>query len=550
MNELRVNLNNEPQGLPDGSGFMWQSLGAFSPNSNTLTVKLRDDDNNGKLLIDAIRLVEVGPVTQTDYDCNGNLVRVTDPLNHVTQYEYDDLNRLIARTDPDPDGAGTTYTSSVTLYAYNAVGWLTSLTDPEGNVTFYQYDALGRRTKEVKVTGAGLTGEYGFEDEVMHSRTDATLNFAAANDFADFTDLPDDFFAEWSGVIYVATADDVEFYLNSTDHSELYVDGVLITENDGPSGMHETSQTVDLAAGWHTLKVAFQDTAYGSGSGLVLSYDIGGGKVVVPNSALFTTATVEAGYDAAGRLATLRDASGNVTSWQYDEADRVTSERQGAVEEAPARSYQYDGNGNLTQKTDRNGRVTTYQYDHLDRVKYEKWYANQTALNNNPNSPLRTTGYEYDEANNLAFVSDPNATYVFGYDALNRETLATHYLSGLATPVDFEHAYDAAGRMTSASAIIDSNADYLNTYSYDTLGRLTRAVQAGQSGGNAVSAKRVEFGYDAAGQKTSVLRRASATTSNSVAASDYFYDQAGRLTTLAHTGLVGTGAVKAYGAKG
>ncbi len=109
LNSLHVNLNASPQGLPDGSGFMWQSVGTFSPYSNTLTVKLRDDDSNGKLLLDAVRLVEVGPVTQTDFDCNGNLVETTDPLGRVTEYEYDDLNRLVTRIDPDPDGSGMTY---------------------------------------------------------------------------------------------------------------------------------------------------------------------------------------------------------------------------------------------------------------------------------------------------------------------------------------------------------------------------------------------------------------------------------------------------------
>ncbi len=73
----------------------------------------------------------------------GNLLTETDPLGNVTEYEYDALDRLIRIIQPDPDGQGA-LESPETQYAYDAAGRLTSVTDPLGRVTGYEYDALGR----------------------------------------------------------------------------------------------------------------------------------------------------------------------------------------------------------------------------------------------------------------------------------------------------------------------------------------------------------------------------------------------------------------------
>ena len=48
----------------------------------------------------------------------------------------------------------------------------------------------------------------------------------------------------------------------------------------------------------------------------------------------------------------------------------------------------------------------------------------------------------------------------------------------------------------------------------DTLNRLTQVIQQGQSGGNSVPTKRVDFGYNAAGQFTAIDRYISTTASS------------------------------------
>lgn len=74
-------------------------------------------------------------VTQYGYDIASNLTSVADPNGNVTTYQYDDFGRM------------TTQISSVTnttTYTYDPAGNLTSTTDGRGATTTRTYDALNR----------------------------------------------------------------------------------------------------------------------------------------------------------------------------------------------------------------------------------------------------------------------------------------------------------------------------------------------------------------------------------------------------------------------
>src|SRR5262249_32196871 len=61
-----------------------------------------EDFGTGTSLVTGVPFLNVRTVTL--YDAAGNVVQVTDPLNHVTTYEYDALNRQTSMTE----AAGTT----------------------------------------------------------------------------------------------------------------------------------------------------------------------------------------------------------------------------------------------------------------------------------------------------------------------------------------------------------------------------------------------------------------------------------------------------------
>jgi hypothetical protein len=67
-------------------------------------------------------------------------------------------------------------------------------------------------------------------------------------------------------------------------------------------------------------------------------------------------------------------------------------------------------------------------------------------------------------------------------------------------------AYDAMNDRTQLTATVASTADFLNTYSFDAMQRLTEETQLGQTGGNGVSPKGVDFAYNLDSQLTSAIR--------------------------------------------
>ena len=61
---------------------------------------------------------------------------------------------------------------------------------------------------------------------------------------------------------------------------------------------------------------------------------------------------------------------------------------------------------------------------------------------------------------------------------------------------------------TQLAATIGTTADFVNDYSYDAVGQMTQITQQGQSGGNAVAQKLVDFDYNPAGQLSQIRRYA------------------------------------------
>src|SRR5882724_7947871 len=70
-------------------------------------------------------------------------------------------------------------------------------------------------------------------------------------------------------------------------------------------------------------------------------------------------------YDANGNLLSVTDARNSVTSYIYDNMDRVTTRRDPLLHDE---TYQYNLISNLTQTTDRKGQITTLSYDALNRL--------------------------------------------------------------------------------------------------------------------------------------------------------------------------------------
>ena len=124
--------------------------------------------------------------------------------------------------------------------------------------------------------------------------------------------------------------------------------------------------------------------------------------------------------------------------------------------------------------------------------------------------------------------------YVFTNDDLGRVTEIDNDATPDAPKVLLTMGYDSASRRTSLAAEIANTDDFLNTYQYDNVGRMTLVDQDQQSGGNSVSEKRVNFEYNDLGQYTEITRYADVAGTLDVVTSFYTYDDADRLTDLDH----------------
>jgi YD repeat-containing protein len=102
------------------------------------------------------------------------LISQTDPRGNVTRFEYDALDRRVAEIVDDPDGAGLLL-GAATYFSYDFAGQLTSVRDPRNQVTQFGYDGLGRQTSVVDALGHESRTAYDAAGNVV-SQTDANGN--------------------------------------------------------------------------------------------------------------------------------------------------------------------------------------------------------------------------------------------------------------------------------------------------------------------------------------------------------------------------------------
>ncbi|MBA3908235.1 MAG: RHS repeat protein, partial [Pseudonocardiales bacterium] len=218
---------------------------------------------------------------------------------------------------------------------------------------------------------------------------------------------------------------------------------------------------------------------------------------------------VASSYTPNGKLATLADANGNLTTYGYDGFDRpfVTNypspTTPGVSSTTDYEGLSYDAASNVTQRRLRDGQVIYYTYDNLDRL----------TLKDVPNLNVddQDVTYDYDLFGRLTHsANNPINQLYLTYDALGRRTGEANYYYALT------RQYDLAGRRT---RLTWNDGFYV---SYDHL--VTGEVSAIKENGSFVLGS---YGYDDLGRRTSLTRGNGTTTT-------YGYDPVSRLTGLAH----------------
>ena len=156
----------------------------------------------------------------------------------------------------------------------------------------------GRAFTEEAELEPGLVGNYyNIGEEVgdfpdvkdkkpVKTKVDKDINIDSTEEGFNGTDLIDQFYVVWTGVIKAEKDGKYKFSTESDDGSRVFIDGKQVVDNGGLHAMEEKEGEVELKAGNHELKVEFFEN--GGGAGCKLSWEpAGGAKEIVPAKVLF-----------------------------------------------------------------------------------------------------------------------------------------------------------------------------------------------------------------------------------------------------------------------
>ncbi|XPS88777.1 hypothetical protein Dvar_67960 [Desulfosarcina variabilis str. Montpellier] len=376
-----------------------------------------------------------GIILNYEYDSTtGRLVSITDVLGNRVAHGYDDQGNIIetgyllasgTRTFLErfdyqhPNRPGKLWKQinpddSFFEYAYDSVGNLYQVTDPEGRTTTYGHDLLGRQAS------------------VVQPGTVATdLNYDVQGNLVLVTD-PESRTTEY-------VVDDL---------------GRTVTVNSPDTG---TTRYAYDAAGNLTSKT----DANGITSTYTYDDEYRLTGIHYPDAGQDVTYTYDQGADGVGRLTGMSDASGSYV-YGWDEAGNIVSEEKTIDGIVYTTEYAYDAAGLLTAMTYPDGTVVSYQRDAAGNVS-------QVSAVHNGTTTVLASGIDY-----LPF--GPMQTMTLGNGiGVNRSFDLLYRMTGnISTGVqNSDYGHDRLGNVTAVTDNLNSTRDL--SFDYDDLYRLTGA---------------------------------------------------------------------------
>jgi len=471
-----------------------------SPNGNVTTMEYDDAGN----MIDR---TAPAPLSYNDvwtYNNFNEPLTFTDGRGNTTTYSYDSRGNLLKVTAPDGSFVSHTYDATTgarlsttdasgkkTSYFYDSAGNLIKMTDPLGKSMTMAFDAAGRMTSRVSPRGNVSGG----------TPAKFTTTFTYDNDDRSLTTT------DPLGHVTTTTYDAVGNVLSVTNPrgnktSYTYDDANHQTKITAPNGS-ATSSTYDAVGNLATR-------INGNGRTTTYAYD-SANRLTSTKTPLGETSSQT--YDPDGSVASRTDATGAVTTYSYDQLDRRTAVTYS--DSTPAVHYAYDADSNVTKMVDGIG-TNTYTYDTRNHLTKTATGSSNFIYGYTPDGQVNSRTYPdglaitatYDADQRLASVTSGGATTSYSYDADgNLSSTALPSSSGASE----KRTYDNADRLTAISAVkgastLDAftikrdpagNPTNLTTpsgpitYTYDSLGRLTKACYGASCATNTIA-----YAYD------------------------------------------------------
>lgn len=384
---------------------------------------------------------------------------------NYTVYEYDDLGRLSTVTDAEgnvttnryyPDGklwkTVDSENHNTVVNTYNSDGSLQKVEDASGHATQYTYtgfmelerttfadssyeeltyDPENRRLTQ-SLTRAGQTISFTYDD--LNRLKTKTISDSLNPSFNNALTNKYDLVGR-----LLRTVDNAGTITNTYDLAG------RLTQVQYP-GSKTVSYQYDAAS--NRIRLTYPDSTY-----ITYEYDAMKRLTKIRNQA--GTILAQYTYDDLDRRTALAYANGASVDYAYDSASRVLDVNNVTNSGQLKYSYTYDDAGNRLSMsvTDSSGtKVHTYGYDHVYQLTDVNYPQDMSYL-------ATDTTFNYDPVGNLTSVVDGSGTENYTTNNLNQYTV-----SGAVT-----HTYDKNGSMS---------YDGANSYFYDAENRLVKVMKA------------------------------------------------------------------------
>jgi len=424
-----------------------------------------------------------GQPTTMMYNAAGQLVTVTDALDETTTYSYESgTGYLLSITGP-VSGATTTY-------AYDDYGRIQTISDADNYTVTITYDALNRvirRTypddtfEEVAYARLDLISEVDRLGRVTRHFYDRMGRVTATRD-----PIGRVIRQEWCG------CGSLQALIDGNGNRTGWVRDLRgrVTTETRANGTMETTYTYDATGRLETVTdPEGQVTTYThTADDRIVEVAFTNENIATPN--------VSYTYDTAyARVTEMADGSGT-TTYTYVDAGELGAGRVETVDGPLSNdiiAYTYDELGRVVERSiNGSANTVTWAYDALGRVTSET-------------NVLGTFDYTYDGVSSrletVTYPNDQTSTYSY-YGSTNDLRLQTihHKYPNASTLSKFDYTYDTVGNILTWRQQADSDA-VLWKYGYDAGNQLARAVKWDTETTPSIL-KRYAYGYDAAGNRT------------------------------------------------
>lgn len=435
------------------------------------------------------------------------LTSVTDPSGRTTQYDYQSsvqANLDLAMTAIHTEGGSQ-------FIEYDQKGRVARITRDDGALpTIYSYDTTGR----VSVSDAlgNQTHSY-YDPRSLEVATQDSLGNITRYFYDDGGRLSDVVDSRGQTISYRNDSfGNLREIQNRNGDVSYYNYGGPFRQLSEAIDADGNETRLHYDADGNLLRYYWPD-----GSAIVYNYDTNGSLVSIVNASGKETSlerdemgrvvredtestTKQFSYDSSGRITSLIGNEG-VTAFEYDDADRLIAVR---YPNGRYLEYTYDAAGRRKSMLDHDGFELDYTYDAIGQL---------TELRDGTNRLI--VSYDYDVAGNMTRKTLGNGTSTtFDFDSLGRISRMINFASDQSINSFYEYAYDNVALRTTMTS-----QDGQWTYQFDPIGQLTEAVFAPSRAG--VDPHEFRYAYDKTGNRIEAIHNGVTVTYTSNNLSQY-----------------------------